>query len=169
MAIINKTTVSLRFRGDELQPEEISTMLSCQPDLSAPRNGTLRDRRGVGRVSETGIWHKSVARRSPGNLDEQVAEFLALVTDDLAVWQRLTTQFRADIFSGLFMDEHNQGLSISPETLLALGARGLELGVDVYCVPKTNERRRSAMRKVFTNLQWLAETLRLGTGLSTSG
>ncbi len=78
------------------------------------------------------MWHKGVARRSPGDLDGQVSELLALMTDDLAAWQQLTTQFSADIFCGLFLDETNQGIVLNPLTLLALGARGLKLGLDIY-------------------------------------
>ncbi len=136
MAVINRTAVSLRFRGDELQPEEISVVLGCQPDLSALKGGTWRSPKNVDRISKTGMWHKSAARRAPGDLDGQVAELLASMTDDLAVWQRLTTQFSADVFCGLFLNETNQGLGLNPTTLLALGARGLELALDVYCTPK---------------------------------
>jgi len=118
--------------GDELQPDEISMLLGCQPDVSAPKDGTWRTPRGVERITRTGMWHKGVARRSPGDLDGQVSELLALMTDDLAAWQQLTTQFSADIFCGLFLDETNQGIVLNPLTLLALGARGLKLGLDIY-------------------------------------
>ena len=132
MAVINETAVTLRIWGDELQPEEISVALGCQPDTSASKGGTWRLPRGVERVSEIGMWHKRAARRAPGDLDEQVAELLAPMTDNVAVWQRLTTQFTADVFCGLFLNETNQGIGLDPPTLFALGARGLKLELDVY-------------------------------------
>ena len=54
------------------------------------------------------------------------------LTADLAVWQELTTRFRADVFCGLFMDESNEGQSLSPHTLKALGERNLMLDLDIY-------------------------------------
>lgn len=78
------------------------------------------------------MWHKAVARRLPGDLDGQVAELLALMTSDLAVWRQLTMDFSADVFCGLFLGESNQGLALGPATLLALGERSLGLDLDVY-------------------------------------
>ena len=132
MAGISTTAVTLRFRGDKLQPEELSLLLGCLPDASAPAGGSSPAPDGAERIATTGMWHKTVARRSPGDLDGQVAELLALVTADLVVWRGLTMKFRADVFCGLFLDEHNQGLTLSPSTLLALGERGLKLDLDIY-------------------------------------
>ena len=134
MAVISRTSIALRLRGDELRPGEISAALGCQPDLSAPKDGACRSHpnQASERISKTGMWHKRVARRSPGDLDGQIVELFASMTGDLAVWQRLTTRFHADVFCGLFLDEANQGIELRPETLIALGARGLKLSLDVY-------------------------------------
>ncbi len=132
MAVIARTAASLRFRGDGLQPETIGTLLCCRPDTSATAGGLLRTASGAGRIARTGLWTRSVARRAPGDLDAQVAELLALATGDLAVWRRLTEEFEAHVFCGLFLEEHNQGLALAPATLFALGARGLGLELDVY-------------------------------------
>ena len=132
MGVIGKTAVSLRFRGDKLQPDALSALLRCQPDASAPTGGTWHTRDGIERIASTGMWHKAVARRLPGNLDGQVAELLALMTSDLAVWRHLTMDFSADVFRGLFLSESNQGLTLGPATLLSLGERGLRLDLNVY-------------------------------------
>ena len=50
----------------------------------------------------------------------------------MAVWERLTNSFKADIFCGLFLESMNEGLEISPQTLLAVGQRNLTLGFDIY-------------------------------------
>jgi len=41
-------------------------------------------------------------------------------------------RFEVDIFCGLFMGSSNEGLSLSPRTLSALGQCGIELGLDIY-------------------------------------
>jgi hypothetical protein len=61
-----------------------------------------------------------------------VTQLLSGLTTDMAVWNALSTRFQADVFCGLFLQEGNQGLSLSPSTLIALGRRGLPLALDVY-------------------------------------
>jgi hypothetical protein len=73
-----------------------------------------------------------VARCVPGDLDGQIAGLLAGTTEDLAVWQRLTSAYDADIFCGLFLEEGNEGISLSPQTLRLLGERGIKLDFDIY-------------------------------------
>ena len=69
MAVIGETAVSLRLKGDKLRPDELSALLRCQPDASAPMGGTCYTRGGTERIASTGMWHKAVARRLPGDLD----------------------------------------------------------------------------------------------------
>ncbi len=132
MADIHETKVSLGFYGDDLQPQEISDALRCQPDASAPRGELLRRPNGSEGVARTGTWLKRVARRSPGDLDGQIVELLRQMTDDLAIWQHLTARFSSRVFCGLFLEEGNEGAIIRPRTLLALGSRGLRLDLDIY-------------------------------------
>jgi hypothetical protein len=44
----------------------------------------------------------------------------------------IASKYRVDPFCGLFMDGGNEGLTISPASLVALGQRGIELALDVY-------------------------------------
>ena len=59
-------------------------------------------------------------------------QLLAPLTPDMAVWERLTNSFKADVFCGLFLESPNEGLEISPQTLLAIGQRNLTVGFDIY-------------------------------------
>jgi hypothetical protein len=69
---------------------------------------------------------------SPENLDGQIVELLSTLSGDPAVWRELA-QFKPDIFVGLFLSSPNEGLTLRPETMAALGARGITLGLDIYC------------------------------------
>lgn len=91
-----------------------------------------RRKNGVEIPARTGIWRLEAESSEPGDLDKQVADLLALVTDDLAIWKNLTTRYEGDIFTGLFLTSYNEGLSLSPETLYAIGSRGLMLDLDIY-------------------------------------
>lgn len=65
-------------------------------------------------------------------MDGQIDEILSQMTGDLATWQSIAKQYHLDLFCGLFMRVSNEGLSISAASLEALGARGIELQLDIY-------------------------------------
>lgn len=50
----------------------------------------------------------------------------------LTVWQDIAKRYQADLFCGLFMHGMNEELTIPPRLLAALGARGIEMGLDIY-------------------------------------
>ncbi len=81
---------------------------------------------------KTGSWRLKATDCEPENLDKQVAELLGKLTQDLSIWAFLSTQFAIDLFCGLFMEESNEGVEVSAETLMALGQRGIMLGLDIY-------------------------------------
>jgi hypothetical protein len=78
------------------------------------------------------MWSLSSADQEPEDLDGQVEEILGKLTSDMETWQALARRYRLDLFCGLFMRAGNEGLTISPASLLALGQRGITLGLDVY-------------------------------------
>jgi len=71
-------------------------------------------------------------RREPGDFDAQISEILDQLTDDMSIWQDLTSRFRAYVFCGLFMEEGNEGISLSNGTLQRLAERGLTIDFDIY-------------------------------------
>lgn len=132
MPDVFETTVSLRFFGDDLDPDEISALLGALPSSSVRKGDISVSKRGIERTARTGRWLLDVVHRQPGDLDGQVVELLSPLTSDTAVWRSLVARFEADIFCGLFMKEHNEGFELRPETLAMIGARGLRLGIDIY-------------------------------------
>jgi hypothetical protein len=133
MAQLHQSMASLRIFGDDLIPGEITELLGCQPTDSYAKGQIVRgEKTGREYVKQTGMWQLEATDHQPGDLDQQIAELLGKVTDDLRIWVSLSEQFSIDIFCGLFMEKGNEGISISPDTLLALGQRRLELGLDIY-------------------------------------
>ena len=132
MAALSKTVASLRILGDALDPEEITAALGKEPDEAARLGDTLRTPSGGERVSRFGVWSVSVEQRIPGDLDAQIAELFEGAIEDIGVWRNITSRFRSNIFCGLFLDEWNEGLSISPTTMKMLGERGILLDLDIY-------------------------------------
>jgi hypothetical protein len=78
------------------------------------------------------MWRLCAKESKPEDLDSQVSELLGQVTADLTVWSDLAHRFRVDLFCGWFMGSGNEGLSISPETMLSLGQRCIQLELDIY-------------------------------------
>jgi len=72
------------------------------------------------------------ASREPENLDGQIEELLSKLSDDLAVWAAIAEVSKIDLFCGLCLRESNEGLSLSYRSMAALGARHIELGLDIY-------------------------------------
>ena len=135
MPTVSRTAASLRIIGDNLVPEEISRLLNKQPDAAVARGETVLSKSGAPRVAHTGRWSLKTERSTSGDLDSQIQTLLAGTTTDINVWQNITSRFQADVFCGLFLQEMNEGLVISPITLKLLGDRGIELSLDVYAGP----------------------------------
>lgn len=127
------STATLRFFGDHLDPEDITARLACPPTRCASK-GDVRVGRVTGqeRTAKTGSWLLSAQEQKPAKLEQQITEIFARLTTDLEVWRVLTETYQSDVFCGLFMSTGNDGINLSPATLLALGTRGLEVCLDVY-------------------------------------
>ena len=82
---------------------------------------------GRQRIARTGTWCLEVEERDAEDLNSQIAEILDRLNPDPDVWASLSSEFRMDLFCGLFMASGNDGVSLSPAALVALGSRGIEL------------------------------------------
>ncbi len=132
MARIAKTVATLRFFGDDLDPDEITRLLGCQPTTAERKGGLWTTKRGVEKISPRGSWRLEADDCVPGNLDVQIEYLFSKLISDLNVWNDLAKRLQADVFCGLFLDEANEGLALEPKTLAALGERNLVLGLDIY-------------------------------------
>lgn len=132
MTVFDHSLVTLRFFGDDLIPDEVTALLGANPTAAHHKGQQLTGSQpGAVRTARTGSWRLSAARREPEDLEAQIFEILDQLTSDFAAWQSLAP-FRPNLFCGLFMGSGNDGVSLSPRALLALGQRGIELGLDIY-------------------------------------
>lgn len=132
MTILESSVITLRFFGDELIPEDISAALGVLPTQACRKGERIIGRHsGTIRIAKTGRWSIGTPRRAPEDLEGQIFEILDRLNDDLAVWKSLS-RFTPELFCGIFMSTGNDGLILSPKALLALGERGIVLGLDIY-------------------------------------
>jgi Domain of unknown function (DUF4279) len=133
MAHLQRAVATLRIMGDDLIPDEVSALLGVQPTMSQTKGQEIPTSSPPGfRLARTGIWRLAGTETEPENLDGQVRELLDRLNTDISVWHSLAKRFKIDLFCGWFMGGSNEGVVISPATLLALGERGIELGLDIY-------------------------------------
>ena len=133
MAHLHLSVATLRIVSDDLVPERITKLLGCEPTDSQTKGQIIRGHKtGRERVTKIGMWRLKATDCEPEDLDKQVAELLGKLTQDLSIWASLSKQFAIDLFCGLFMEESNEGVEVSAETLMALGQRGIVLGLDIY-------------------------------------
>ena len=133
MAHLQRAVASLRIAGDDLVPEEITALLGTSPTHAQfkgqeiPIKSSNRTRTAL-----FGQWRLHANETQPEDLDGQVAELLGKLTRDLSVWQGLSSRFNIDLFCGWFMGGDNEGVTVEPSTLQALGERGISLALDIY-------------------------------------
>ena len=132
MAHLQRALATLRISGDELLPDEISALLGAKPSQAQAKGQELTFSSGRTRVAKFGLWRLFSSDTEPENLDAQVSELLGQLTGDLAVWRSISERYKLDLFCGWFMGSSNDGVEISPATLLALGERGIVLALDIY-------------------------------------
>ena len=131
MAALARSRAALRLFGEDLRPEEITALLGASPTSSHLR-GEPDERRRDARVWPIGGWVLEADDSAPADPDQQIAQILDQLTADPVVWQSLAARFRIDMFCGWFMDELNEGVSLSAATLRSLGGRGILLDMDIY-------------------------------------
>lgn len=132
MAEVSKSEASLRFVGDDLDPDEITAKLGVTPGRGNRKGEFDVLPSGKKVESRTGVWSIKAPACEPADIDMQVMFLLQGTSDDLDAWRDLARRYKGEFFIGLFLDGGNEGMGIRPETLAAIGARGLELSLDIY-------------------------------------
>jgi hypothetical protein len=133
MALIAETSICLRYFGDDLIPDALTSALGKAPTKSTTKGEMITNKTtGSVRVAKSGSWLYSVERREPGDLDGQIKELFNALTADLSVWRALAAKYKPDLFVGLFMKESYEGIEISAECLDILSSRGVSFGFCIY-------------------------------------
>ena len=128
---IPRLRVSLRIRGDTLDPDFLTQQLGVAPSFSA-RKGDLTVRRGRERLHTTGVWSFRAEVPEGTELGDALMHLLAALPQDATMWEEITGSFSAELFCGVFLEDENQSTVVPPEALSELGRRGLSLSLDLF-------------------------------------
>jgi hypothetical protein len=132
---VDRCEVSLRICGDDLDPDEITSLMGVMPTRSHRRGEAIVSSNGKhSRICKRGIWsikYEPIAD-SDADLESTIMSLLSQLPSETSVWSSLSAKYEIDLFCGLFLEAPNRGLTLSAKLLKCLGDRGVELGFDVY-------------------------------------
>jgi hypothetical protein len=131
-----RSVAALRIGGDALVPEEVSRVIGSPPSHGHQKGEEFGGPDGLRHQRKSGQWSLQAADYMPGDVDRQIAEILGKLTDDPAIWASLGASYQMDLFCGWFMGGSDEGHDISPESLKALGTRGIKLSICMYAPSK---------------------------------
>jgi len=131
MADLARAAAALRITGDDLVPADVTAALGCEPTRSWAKGDMLTSFRTT-RTAGFGMWTLQAEETEPADVDAQITAILSRLTPDEMIWTELCARYDVNLFCGWFMERGNEGVSIEPETMSALGARGILLDIDLY-------------------------------------
>lgn len=130
---VDRTTVTLRIFGDDLNPAEVSRLLGCQPSIAYAKGDALIGRTiGRERIARTGSWRLKSDEDRGVDLAAQIEKLLSRVNGDLDVWKKLAQKYEVELFCGLFLEDIARELWLSAEVLQPIADRRLNIGFDIY-------------------------------------
>jgi hypothetical protein len=105
MIDVAECKVSLWLCSDTLDPDELALWLGQLPTYQIRKGETYQSKDGEEMVASTGQFQ---------------------------LWDKIKSKMSGEVICGLILDSVNEEAKISPDTLLALGSRGLSLHLDIY-------------------------------------
>ncbi len=131
MSEVSEYHICLRFFGDQLDPCAVSTLLGAQPSSSCRKGDVFRGKVSD-RIEKTGKWLLRLPEIPGESFEPQIRSLFDGLTQDLMLWRKLSTDFDADIFCGVWLGSSNQGMDLSPALMTNIAERGLHLSLDIY-------------------------------------
>lgn len=131
VAGLARSATSLRITGELLTPAAVSSLHGCEPTKGWAKGDSIGPDSGS-RTTTFGMWLRTATETEPADMDCQVCAILNPLSSDPAVWATLTDHYDVNLLCGWFMEHENEGVSVAPETMAALGRRRIRLDIDLY-------------------------------------
>ena len=125
---VDRSKVSLRIFGDNLNPDEISELLKSKPSASWKKGDVIKGTT----IARTGRWSLDSNLSDEMDLEEKVWDILKRLSSDEKVWHSITTKHNVDLFCGVFLETDNRGFGLSVSLMRELSRLGIEIGFDIY-------------------------------------
>ena len=132
MSGIDRSTISLRIFGPDLDPETITRQLGYPPTAAAKTGDIRTNQRGETRVVREGFWRLESGESDTIPIEVKVHDLLGKLTDNSDTWHDIVRHYRVDLFCGLFMAVSNEGFTLSSSVSRLLAERQIAIGFDIY-------------------------------------
>lgn len=130
---VDNFRISLDIVGDDVDPDQVSSMLGAPPTTAHRKGDAIHGRDGkLRRHASSGQWSIEAIMDGADDFNVTLSKILETLTDDLDIWRQLSERFDTSFFCGVFLSDSNRGFTISAELMSALGERGLDVGLDIY-------------------------------------
>jgi hypothetical protein len=130
---VDRFRITLRIRGEDLDPAVISVLLACEP-TQAEKKATVRQSGTDSRIAKPGRWALTIESKECGGADigAGIGILLGRLSGDLDLWATLAKTYAVDIFCGLFLAARNRGFELPDHVSRMLSERHLSIGFDIY-------------------------------------
>ena len=128
---IPELRVSLKIRGDALDPEFLTQQFGVAPSSSA-RKGDAVHGDGEESVERTGAWDYRLDVPPSTELGAAIGLLLEVFPEDSTLWGEITSAYTAEVWCGVFLEDASQRTVVDPEILGALARRGLPLRLELH-------------------------------------
>jgi Domain of unknown function (DUF4279) len=142
---VEKTSVSLCLYGEDLNPDEISGVLSCQP-TRAHRRGDLKHHNLRFAPYRTGMWSLNLKGFAPITAAELIQGLLSRVSTDAQVWQELSAAYEVQLRIAPHMETWNTEFYLHPQTIQRISELGAIVVFDIYAHGENCLSRRRLAR-----------------------
>jgi hypothetical protein len=138
MDSLQRAAVSVLIEGDDLIPSEITASLGQAPRLGVCKGEVFIGSHGHQIKAKAGMWHFGGGWDSSPDLDRQIANLLASLTDEIPVWVEITNRFQCYLSVGGYFHDWTGGMTLHTNTLKLLFERNLVIDFDLYAPAASN-------------------------------
>jgi hypothetical protein len=128
---IDASRAHLCLYGDDLIPDEVSSVLGLQP-TEAHRKGDPS--RTPGHGYGIGSWVLTCAVEKPDEPENALTSLLNSLPADPELWRELKNRYVIRITLGLTLLSWNRGFTLPAPLLRRIADLGIEIGFDIYYI-----------------------------------
>lgn len=139
LASVRRFRISLRIAGDDLDPDEVTSLLGVAPCFAYRKGDQWKTPKGNPLIGRTGLWTFHVDDFETDDFEEAIFDLLSRVPVTPDVFRTLASRFKVELFCGLFLDEYNAGLGLSPAVMKLLAQHEISLDLDIYSFSGSDE------------------------------
>ena len=134
--LVDETNVTIAIYGEDLDPDDISQQLGCQPTFSH-RQG---ERRSHGSPPyKQGAWFLEVKGNAPHGPEDLTKALLMRLPADETIWVELARKHDIQMRYGIHMDTWNRGFELSPKLVQRISKLHAKLSFDIYAVGENDD------------------------------